>query len=422
MEDVLSNPDLLEIIVGRLPGKDRAVAAGTSRGFAAAWRAVTAPPRVGADGALIEPARCSQSVRPGQDLQAALDACPYGGSLRLLPGLHEIPCMLVARGAVAIFGPHDEKHEGATITGAYCEHALLSVVGGGRVVMQDVTVRGGAWGASACDSEFFGDDGRCSDRPILTLRRCAFELQYQGAVHASTGSRLAVLGCTINGRRQGVVERPSRWFVGIEVNNADSAVVEGNEVAHCYLGVSAFNSRVAVTDNRVKDCEDGITLLGCKHSAVKGNSIENVTDSGVEVRESFACAVTHNKVRGCRMYSISIISNSHSAIVSDNVLEAGSLAAIRVRGARGVTVERNAIAGGHNIGLLIAGSFDAHVADNSFEDLAFHAVEVDNSAGVCLDRNRVSSRPTVRHWLLCNEAVDVLVDGAKFPRCSRLVI
>ena len=68
--------------------KDAAAALPTSRRHAAV--------RVGRSGAVLEPANGAfdVTVAPGEDVQAALDRCPPGGCVLLLPGVHAGPLVL----------------------------------------------------------------------------------------------------------------------------------------------------------------------------------------------------------------------------------------------------------------------------------------------------------------------------------------
>ena len=80
----------------------------TCSAAAAAWkkshhyRAV----RVSHSGAVLEPANgaFNVTVAPGANVQVSVDACPPGGSVLLLPGVHEGPLVLSADQEVHVFG------------------------------------------------------------------------------------------------------------------------------------------------------------------------------------------------------------------------------------------------------------------------------------------------------------------------------
>ena len=62
--------------------------------------------RVRRDGTVLEPAggAFDVTVAPGEDMQAAVDACPPGGCVLLLPGTHDGSLMLIPGKEVHVFG------------------------------------------------------------------------------------------------------------------------------------------------------------------------------------------------------------------------------------------------------------------------------------------------------------------------------
>ena len=88
--------------------RDAALLAGVCRATAEAFREVRRrrTVRVGPDGAVREPASGAfdVTVAPGQRVQMAVDACPAGGSVLLLPGTHDGPLVLAASKVVHVFG------------------------------------------------------------------------------------------------------------------------------------------------------------------------------------------------------------------------------------------------------------------------------------------------------------------------------
>ena len=88
--------------------RDAAKLAGVCKSTAEAFREVRRrrAVRVGPDGAVREPASGAFDVTvvPGENVQAAVDACPPGGSVLLLPGTHDVPLVLTAGKVVHVFG------------------------------------------------------------------------------------------------------------------------------------------------------------------------------------------------------------------------------------------------------------------------------------------------------------------------------
>ena len=62
--------------------------------------------RIGLSGAVLEPASGTfdVTVPTGEDVQAAVDACPRGGCVLLLPGTYDGPLLLEADQVVHVFG------------------------------------------------------------------------------------------------------------------------------------------------------------------------------------------------------------------------------------------------------------------------------------------------------------------------------
>ena len=90
------------------PRRDAAALACSFKAAAAAYprskwpRAV----RIGPGGLVREPAACTfdVTVPPGANVQAAVDRCPPGGCVLLLPGKHDGPLKLAADKEVHVFG------------------------------------------------------------------------------------------------------------------------------------------------------------------------------------------------------------------------------------------------------------------------------------------------------------------------------
>ena len=90
------------------PPRDAAMLACTFSAAAAALRESRWPRfvRIGPSGTVLEPANGAfdVTVAPGEGVQAAVDRCPRGGCVLLLPGTHEGPLTLRANQEVHVFG------------------------------------------------------------------------------------------------------------------------------------------------------------------------------------------------------------------------------------------------------------------------------------------------------------------------------
>ena len=135
--------------------KAAAAAAPTSK-----WRSVV---RVGRGGAVFEPAAGTfdVTVAPGEDVQAAVDRCPPGGCVLLLPGTHAGPLVLEADQEVHVFGRGRATLQTSTGDVFTSEAAkgtadglVLRREAGGSGYEYGVLIKGGALRLQACDLAF----------------------------------------------------------------------------------------------------------------------------------------------------------------------------------------------------------------------------------------------------------------------------
>ena len=94
--------------VAAIPPRDAAALACVCANTAAAYRESRWPRsvRIKLSGAVLEPApgTFDVTVAPGEGVQAAVDRCPRGGCVLLLPGTHAGPLVLAAGKRVHVFG------------------------------------------------------------------------------------------------------------------------------------------------------------------------------------------------------------------------------------------------------------------------------------------------------------------------------
>ena len=88
--------------------------------------------RVGRSGTVREPASgaFNVTVPPGEDVQAAVDRCPPGGCVLLLPGTHEGPLVLPVDKVVHVFGRGQATLLRTTGGGVLTSFATSSTVDG----------------------------------------------------------------------------------------------------------------------------------------------------------------------------------------------------------------------------------------------------------------------------------------------------
>ena len=107
---------------------------------------------------MLEPASFDVKVAPNECLQVAVERCPPGGSVLLLPGRHRGPLVLVADREVHVFGRGQ-----ATLQAAFDVFTSYAVraTADGLIVRQEesskpglfdcVAIQGGALRLQACD-------------------------------------------------------------------------------------------------------------------------------------------------------------------------------------------------------------------------------------------------------------------------------
>ena len=117
--------------------------------------------RAGQSGAVLEPASGAfdVTVAPGENVQAAVAACPPGGCVLLLPGTHDGPLVLTAGKVVHVFGrglATLRAAAGTVLTSEAAEGTLDGLIirreaGGTRNRRDCVWINGGRLRLKACD-------------------------------------------------------------------------------------------------------------------------------------------------------------------------------------------------------------------------------------------------------------------------------
>ena len=154
--------------------------------------------RIGHSGAVLEP--CSGdfdvTVTPGEGVQAAVDRCPPGGCVLLLPGTHEGPLELLAGKEVHVFGRGRatlRTADGTVVTSSASSATLdgLIIRREGRASEGEedfgVWIRGGQLRLHACDIfSFPGVCVRIQGRadPVLVACKCVRTVQSLGRMRA----------------------------------------------------------------------------------------------------------------------------------------------------------------------------------------------------------------------------------------------
>ena len=178
--------------------RDAALLAGVCKATAEAFREVRQQRtvRVGPDGAVREPASGAfdVTVAPGENVQAAVDACPPGGCVLLLPGTHDGPLVLTAGKVVHVFGRGLATLHAATGTVVTSESATSTLDGliirrlAGDTINKQcdcVWIKGGRLRLQACDVTSAASSVVCvvidsAADPVLSACKCerAWDLSF----------------------------------------------------------------------------------------------------------------------------------------------------------------------------------------------------------------------------------------------------
>ena len=200
-------------------GRDAAALACVCRAAAAAapasrWRSAV---RVGRSGAVFEPASGAfdVTVAPGgQPVQAAVDACPTGGCVLLLPGTHDGPLVLAAGKVVHVFGRGRatlRAATGAVVTSEAVEGTLDGLIlrrevgGTGNNRRDCVWINGGRLRLQACDVTCAEPYAACvfiegGADPTLVVCKCV-----------RSGSLPLFCPLRLQGRERGCGLQPTWW-------------------------------------------------------------------------------------------------------------------------------------------------------------------------------------------------------------------
>ena len=202
--------------------RDAAKLAGVCKASAEAFREVRRrrAVRVGPDGAVREPAlgAFDVTVAPGENVQAAVDACPPGGSVLLLPGTHDGPLVLAAAKVVHVFGrglATLRMTTGTAVTSEAAEGTMDGLIirreAGG--ISNDergcVWIRGGRLRLQACDVTSAATDVSCvwiegGADPLLAMCKCVLHWLSYFCPNVCAGSGQLSSGLICAGVREGM--------------------------------------------------------------------------------------------------------------------------------------------------------------------------------------------------------------------------
>jgi hypothetical protein len=226
---------------------------------------------------------CTVVVRPGQDIQAAIDSLPEaGGCVCLKSGLHTITQPLrIERSRVLLHG----EAPGVRVLGQALDRLL--VVGGAEGWIEDVEV-------AHIHFELGSVNLAAQVLPMLVV--------------LGNGRRLSLHGCALRytGPRRSATGAPMQ-VTGLVVGNAADVAVHHNHVEGCYLGLlgEAEVDGLTVADNTLQGFGDddgsliarwAVRLAAGVRADCQRNHVEDYL-TGFQVLEDAApCSVLQNQV------------------------------------------------------------------------------------------------------------------------------
>jgi hypothetical protein len=211
---------------------------------------------------------CTMVVRPGEDVQAAIEALgPQGGCVCLKPGVHELRDTLRIRGGRVSL--HAEA-PGAAVLRRAGQVPLLAIGAGAesRMPVVDVHVAGIVFQLGSLDDQRGGFDGLVAvaeDARRVTLSHCRFAVQDVAGRCAGlriAGAEVAVQGCTFERLPVGIaiVDAARDVAVADGAFLADGTLQPGVDDGFVAIGVEACAGTLRVERNAIIGYRRGILL------------------------------------------------------------------------------------------------------------------------------------------------------------------
>ena len=240
------------------------------------------------DGSVLEPADgvFDVMVTPGEPVQEAVDACPPGGCVLLLPGTHEGPLVLPAAKEVHVFGRKQATLQTCAGTVILCMANVATL--DGLVVRQQggleghaVHVKGGHLRLQSCDltgsTWSIIEVSHCAN-PVITS--CTIhDGRREGVVFGGGGTKGRLEGCTVKGNA----------FAGVALNHGSDPLLLQNKISDG-LSVGVWVCGTGWTRGRLQSNEifgnlfAGVELRGGANTSLVDNVIRNGQAQGVLIQ------------------------------------------------------------------------------------------------------------------------------------------
>lgn len=375
-------------------------------------------------------------------LQAALDhAGAHGRDLYIPRGVYRITNTLLVPSGVRVFGDgartilraHGAAFAGlAASGGTVC--AVLGSIGGADIVIEDLAVDLATHGTLTNGISFIPGSAYTGAGPErCAVRRChvSGRPQHQYLIWSFNGRDMKVRDNYVDG---GCVDFATFHDQnGIEIVGGSGAVVTGNSVRRCAnfgIGAVALSGYVSGVDGAILD---GNTIDGCG----VGVSLGTATSATTPPQDLRNVIVAGNIIRGSNRYGVDVWCPTAgvkmvNVAVTGNVIDGGKVA-VYLRGHAGDRGHRNVVVSGNiSTGATTTSGADAAIAvtafhgatvrDNGIADCAGAAVRVSFADDVTIAGNRIersagigiAGTSSARLVVECNRLVDAGNNGATY--------
>lgn len=356
------------------------------------WNAV----RFKSNGAVLEPSSgaFNVTVALGESVQAAVDACPRGGSVLLLPGIHAGPLVLTAGQEVHVFGRGLATLQSsagtvvtcsaakATLDGLSIRQNLIDLDEDGDDMPADafgLLVLGGALRLQACDVCSMPDTCIFIDGGNPTIISSKIHDAGRFGIVFSEGVHGRVVDSEVWGAHQACVDIMA---------GSDSSLVACKIHGGMQEGITFWGASTC----RVEKCDlwghhaSGILAEAGATPVIVSCKIHDVLSSGV----SFRGALTRGRLEDCDIWlntyhNVSILNHADPQIVSCNIHLGRSAGVLVSEHGRG-TLDGCEIAGNGNSGVRVLQGGNPTIFGCNIHD---HALNI--AAGVYVSADAVGN-------------------------------
>ena len=240
------------------------------------------------------------NIAPGESVQNAINKCPKGGNIRLLPGLHKGPIFLDSHTEINIFGKCKAllySDYGSVIT----SNSNNSTIDGLLILTKKYKY----------DDDFYAIN---INSGILNIQHCNIASFMAGSIIASgINTNVNIINCILHsGKTAGayfndgcngcirdclIYDSLDNGIVIIN-NNLSKVSIIDNEIKNCSNnGILICNVSPLVQNNTIYNCNIGISILDHNKAIIENNEIWNVNKFGIYIYDKAKPFINSNIIR-----------------------------------------------------------------------------------------------------------------------------